>query len=138
MPRFEDFFFESSTGHDRIRARKCVPDGEPRAVVQIVHGIAEYIDRYDDFMRFLAEHGFVAVGNDHLGHGRSVESPVDLGFFAEEDGWDRVVEDMDRLRDQMRQLYPDLPYIFFAVIKAWNYRDPYCGPADFTDARSVR
>lgn len=113
MPKFEDFFYESSTGCNRIHARKCVPDGEPRAIVQIVHGIAEHINRYDDFMCFLAEHGFVAVGNDHLGHGQSVASPVDLGFFAEENGWDRVVEDMDKLRGQMRQLYPDLPYVFF-------------------------
>lgn len=113
MPKFEDFYFESSTGHNRIHARKCVPDGEARAVVQIVHGIAEYIDRYDDFMNFLAQNGFVAVGEDHLGHGKSVESPVDLGFFAEENGWDYVVQDLDKLREQMRQLYPDLPYIFF-------------------------
>ena len=113
MPRFEDFFFESSTGLNRIHARKCIPDGEPRAVIQIAHGIAEHINRYDDFMNFLAENGFVVVGNDHLGHGQSVQSPTELGFFAESDGWDRVVEDMDKLRDIMRQSYPDLPYIFF-------------------------
>ena len=113
MPRFEDFYFESSTGVNRIHARKCLPDGTPRGVVQIAHGIAEHIRRYDDFMNFLAENGFVAVGNDHLGHGESVESPSELGFFAESDGWDRVVEDMDRLRDLMRRDYPDLPYIFF-------------------------
>ena len=113
MPRFEDFYFESSTGVNRIHARKCLPDGTPRGVVQIAHGIAEHIRRYDDFMNFLAENGFVAVGNDHLGHGESVESPSELGFFAESEGWDRVVEDMDRLRDLMRRDYPDLPYIFF-------------------------
>ena len=113
MPRFEDFYFESSTGVNRLHARKCLPDGTPRGVVPIAHGIAEHIRRYDDFMNFLAENGFVAVGNDHLGHGESVESPSELGFFAESDGWDRVVEDMDRLRDLMRRDYPDLPYIFF-------------------------
>ena len=113
MPSFEDFYFESSTGVNRIHARKCLPDGTPRGVVQIAHGIAEHIRRYDDFMNFLAENGFVAVGNDHLGHGESVESPSELGFFAESEGWDRVVEDMDRLRDLMRRDYPDLPYIFF-------------------------
>ena len=113
MPKFEDFFFESSTGVNRIHARKCIPDTEPRAVVQIAHGIAEHINRYDDFMSFLAEHGFVAVGNDHLGHGQTFTSEAERGFFAEENGWDRVVEDMDRLREQMRKEYPDLPYIFF-------------------------
>ena len=113
MPVFEDFYFDSSTGKNRIHARKCTPDGAPRAVIQIAHGVAEHINRYDDFMSFLAENGFVVAGNDHLGHGQSFESVGDMGFFAEEDGWDRVVEDMDKLRDIMRQAYPDLPYIFF-------------------------
>lgn len=103
MPRFEEFYFESSTGVNRIYARKCIPDGAPRAVIQIAHGVAEHINRYNDFMAFLAENGFVVVGNDHLGHGRSAESPTELGFFAESDGWDRVVEDMDKLRTLMRQ-----------------------------------
>ena len=71
MPKFEDFYFDSSTGKNRIRARRCIPDGTPRAVVQIEHGIAEHIERYDDFMRFLAENGIVSVGDDHLGHGRT-------------------------------------------------------------------
>ena len=66
MPTFTDFTFPSTTGKNTIHARKCVPDGEVRGVVQIAHGIAEYIDRYDPFLSFLAENGFVAVGNDHL------------------------------------------------------------------------
>jgi len=113
MPRFEDFTFDSSTGKNRIRARKCIPDGQPRAVVQIAHGIAEHMERYDDFMEFLAENGYVAVGNDHLGHGKSITRPAEQGIFAEKDGWSYVVRDMDKLRDLMRREYPDLPYIFF-------------------------
>ena len=63
MPSFVDFTFASSTGQNTIRARKCVPDGEAKAVVQIAHGIAEHIERYDGFMAFLASNGYVAVGN---------------------------------------------------------------------------
>ena len=113
MPIFEDFYFPSSTGKNTIRARKCVPDGEAKAVVQIAHGIAEHIERYDDFMEFLASNGFVAVGNDHLGHGKSISKPAELGIFAEANGWSYVVKDMDQLRDRMHKEYPDLPYIFF-------------------------
>lgn len=112
MPSFQDFYFESSTGR-QIHARKCLPDGQPRAVIQIAHGIAEYIERYDEFMQFLAEAGFVVAGNDHRGHGKSISAPEDLGFFAEQDGWSYVVGDMDRLRDVMHSEYPELPYIFF-------------------------
>ena len=53
------------------------------------------------------------MGDDHLGHGQTVTDPADLGFFAESDGWDHVIRDMDKLRDLMHAEYPDLPYIFF-------------------------
>lgn len=113
MPKFEDFTFLSSTGKNTIHALKCVPDSEPKAVVQIAHGIAEHIDRYRPFMSFLAENGYVAVGNDHLGHGKTISKPDEQGFFAETDGWDHVVADMDRLHDLMKKEYPSLPYVFF-------------------------
>lgn len=113
MPEFSDFEFMSTTARNTIHARKCVPDGTPRAVVQIVHGIAEHIERYDDFMSFLAANGIVAVGDDHLGHGKSVTDPADLGFFNDSMGWDNVVMDEERLHDIMAKEYPDIPYIFF-------------------------
>ena len=78
MPEFRDFFYPSSTGHNEIRARICVPEGPAKGVVQIAHGIAEHIERYDDFMCFLAENGYVAVGNDHLGHGKSAARPDEV------------------------------------------------------------
>ena len=113
MPSFQDFYFQSSTGRTSIHALKCVPDGKPRAVVQTAHGIAEHIDRYRPFMEFLADNGFVVAGNDHLGHGKSIRVPEEQGFFAEKDGWWRVVDDMDKLHDIMSKEYPELPYVLF-------------------------
>ena len=113
MPEFRDFYYPSSTGKNQIHARICTPDGTPKAVVQIAHGIAEHIDRYEDFMRFLAENSYVAVGNDHLGHGKSAAPPDELGIFAEENGWNYVIEDMRKLREKVLEQYPGLPYVFF-------------------------
>ena len=113
MPQCKDFYFDSSTGRNRIRARRCDPDCSPRAVVQIVHGIAEHMERYDEFMQFLASNGILAVGCDHLGHGKSAASPDELGLFAEQDGWSYVLKDIDKLRDKIREEYHDLPYVFF-------------------------
>lgn len=113
MSQITEFTFPSSTGKNTIHACKCIPEGTPRAVVQIAHGIAEHIGRYEGFMRFLAANGFVAVGNDHLGHGKSAAEPDELGIFAESDGWSHVLEDMDKLHDMMKEEYPDIPYIFF-------------------------
>lgn len=113
MPTFKDFYFNSSTGKNKIHARMCVPDAEPRAIVQIIHGIAEYIGRYDEFMNFLADNGIIAVGTDHLGHGKSIESEEQTGFFAYDNGWDYVVRDEEVLRLAMHENYPELPIIVF-------------------------
>lgn len=113
MPTFKDFYFNSSTGKNKIHARMCVPDAEPRAIVQIIHGIAEYIGRYDEFMSFLADNGIIAVGTDHLGHGKSIECEEQTGFFAYDNGWDYVVRDEEVLRLAMHENYPELPIIVF-------------------------
>lgn len=113
MSVFQEFSFPSNTGKNSIYCLKCLPDRNPRGVVQIEHGIAEHIDRYREFMSYLADNGFVAVGDDHLGHGGTISTPSEQGFFAEEGGWDYVVSDMDRLHDLMSEQYPGLPYVLF-------------------------
>ena len=103
----------SMDGKTLLHGWRYTPSEHPKAVLLISHGMNEYIDRYAPFAEWLSQRGWAVYGHDHLGHGRSAESPTELGFFAESDGWDRVVEDMDKLRTLMRQDYPDLPYIFF-------------------------
>ena len=113
MPSFQEFTFTSSTGVNRIRAKKYLPDGEAKAIVQIAHGIAEHIDRYAEFMEFLAGNGYIVVANDHLGHGKSINGPEDLGFFAARDGWKYVLRDMEKLHDRTVKEHPGLPYVMF-------------------------
>ena len=113
MPRFREYTFLSTNGRTKINVRRFDPDGLPRGIVQIAHGVAEHISRYDGFMRYLAENGFIAIGNDHLGHGLSVQSESELGWFAEEDGWSVVVNDMHKLHDITFAENPGLPYFLF-------------------------
>ena len=113
MPSFRDFYFDSTTGVNNIHARVCMPDCEPRGLVQIVHGIAEYIERYDDFMSFLAENGFIVYGDDHIGHGKSFSKEEDMGFTAKDDGWWHMVDDVEILRLAIKEMYPELPQIIF-------------------------
>ena len=67
----EEFFYPSADGTHQVHAVVWLPEGEIRGVVQLVHGICEYIQRYAPFAEFLTAHGFAVCGNDHLGHGRS-------------------------------------------------------------------
>ncbi|MBR0374779.1 MAG: alpha/beta fold hydrolase [Mogibacterium sp.] len=105
----EDFYYPSSDGRTKIHARSWTPDGEPKAVLQILHGMVEFIGRYGDFAAFLADHGYVVVGNDHLGHGESVVTDEDHGYFGE-NGNAHVIQDIDRLRNMTSEKYPGLPY----------------------------
>lgn len=111
MDRSTTFRFLSADGEHQIFARQWLPDCEnPCGIVQIAHGISEYIDRYAPVARFLASHGFIVVGCDHLGHGRTALSRDEYGFFAEQRGWSIVTADIRRLRVIMGEQYPDLPY----------------------------
>ena len=108
-----NYTFTSADGETPIHVREWVPDCDINGVVQIAHGINEYIGRYADFARFLASKGFVVVGNDHLGHGESVLGPEYLGFFALDEGWYKVVADMEHLRQLSSAKWPEAPYFIF-------------------------
>lgn len=81
----------------------------PKAVVQIVHGISEYVGRYDAFARWLADHGYLVCGEDHLGHGHTVDDEK-FGFVAAKGGWELMAQDVRRLRELMAEQRPNLPY----------------------------
>lgn len=111
MPQTNEFYFNSADGSSKIYAKEWIPEnGQPKAILQISHGIAEHIQRYDDFACFMTENGFLVVGNDHLGHGKTAVKSEECGFFANEQGWSKVVEDMHSLYSIEHEKHPDLPY----------------------------
>ena len=105
--------FKSRDGVHDIRYHVWFPEKTPVGIVQISHGMCEYSDRYDPFAGFLTEHGYVVCANDHLGHGGSVRSSEELGYFAPEKGWETAVRDMHQLTGIMKRSYPELPYFLF-------------------------
>ena len=83
------------------------PEQEPKGIVQIIHGVAEHTERYDTFARFLNQHGYLVVGEDHPGHGKTAD--VDsLGYMT--GGWLHVVKCIHLLYETMHDKSPDLPY----------------------------
>ena len=106
----DEFYFPSKDGNTEIHTMEWKPEGEVRAVLQICHGMMEYIRRYDEFAEFLCEHGYYVVGNDHLGHGKSIQSKSEYGFFNEKYGNACVLGDIHTLRQRTAKKYPDVPY----------------------------
>lgn len=105
-----NFYYTSKDNTTQIHAIEWIPSGEVKAVLQISHGMVEYIDRYDEFASFLNQHGYYVVGQDHLGHGESVQSDNYHGFFHDVDGNECVVGDIHTLRQMTLEKYPDVPY----------------------------
>jgi len=124
-PRKQQLKFTSSNKYTPIFGKVWLPedDKNPKGILQIAHGMAEYIDRYDDFASYLAKNGWVVVGNDMMGHGKSVYSEDDYGYFSipikglskEKDNVNNssayVVKDLHHITMAMKKRYPDKPYI---------------------------
>lgn len=110
MGKKEEFYFTSAAGTTKIHAVRYIPDGKIKAILQIAHGMVEYIERYEDFALYLNSKGILVTGNDHLGHGNSVNSKDDLGYFAKEEGNRAVLYDLYQLTQITKETYPNIPY----------------------------
>ncbi len=110
MAKEKHFSFQSNNGKTAIHGVKWMPEnGECRAILQIVHGMVEYIERYRPFAEYLTQQGILVVGHDHLGHGASVNREEEWGYFAEEPS-NMLVADIHKLRVKMQKEYPSVPY----------------------------
>ena len=106
----EVFYYNSADNLTKIHAIEWIPENKVKGILQIAHGMLEHIDRYDDFANFMASNGIVVAGNDHLGHGSSVLSEEDRGFFSEGDGNKTVIEDIRKLSEILKEEYSGLPF----------------------------
>ena len=130
-----EFTYQSSTGKE-IAARIWKREQNTyRGVVQLVHGMEEHIGRYDDFANELTKCGYLVVGHDHLGHGKTAKTEEDFGYFASEQGWERLAEDIHILQNQIQEQYPDIPCVIFGhsmgslLVRTYltKYNDPIDG-----------
>ena len=121
--RVKEFSFLSSNKYTEIHGKMWIPDRDVEAVLQISHGMAEHIDRYDEFARYLAARGLLVVGNNHMGHGNSIVNKDDLGYFAipikgmnkrKAENYSSsadLVKDLVHITKTVKKHYPGVPYI---------------------------
>ncbi len=90
-----------------LEGKIFIPNGEIKGLFHIVHGMTEYIDRFDHLFSFLAENGYVAFGFDNLGHGKTAKSTDELGFIAHKNGWKYLVHDCIAYSKAVKEMFPD-------------------------------
>ena len=91
-----------------LHTNRWLPDGPPKAAVQLAHGMAEHSARYARLAAALTDAGYAVYAHDHRGHG-TTGGEDDHGFFADENGWASVVDDMRRVTRLAQDENPDLP-----------------------------
>ena len=107
----EDISFLSSDKKNNIHAICCSPsNGQFSKILQIVHGMTEYIEKYLPFMEYLTSNGFIVVGHDQLGHGNSFTKSEDQGYFGEPEPDSLLIQDIHILRLKTQEKYPNIPY----------------------------
>lgn len=114
MPKLEkkDISFNSSDGHSIVSGHIYMDHSmEPYCIMQISHGMCEYIGRYDHFATYMAMNGIIVCGNDHIGHGSTAASDEDLGYFSEHNGRNYVLLDLKKMNQMIREMYPGLPVV---------------------------
>lgn len=109
----KEFDFQAANGGHNIYACVWIDEDRTRykGIIQLVHGMAEHILRYQNFAVFLAQQGFIVCGHDHAGHGNSVEKEEDFGFFGEQDNaWKYLIYDMHHIVNFIKNKFSNLPY----------------------------
>ncbi|MCR4762455.1 MAG: lysophospholipase [Lachnospiraceae bacterium] len=109
--RTEEMRYDSRDRETRIYAKKWIPEGEPKAILQIVHGMSEAIERYDEYATWMAERGIMVIGNDHLGHGKTKTEKGTWGYFCKRDPATVLVRDVHRLKKIVQEERPGVPII---------------------------
>ena len=100
----QEFNYLSSNGSTLIHCVKWVPEN-PIGVIQIVHGITEHIDRYEEFANYMVNQGYIVIGNDHLGHGKSIITDKPKMFIGELGSWNYLVKDINTLYEIITEEY---------------------------------
>ena len=107
----EELYFDSRDNKNKIHAVKWLPEADrPVCILQIIHGMAEYVERYEEFAQNMAARGALVTGEDHLGHGKSVGEEGRYGYFCERDAATVAVRDAHRLKKTVQEQYPGVPY----------------------------
>ncbi len=102
-------FLLTANDAEEIKVRQWLPETKPRAIVHILHGMAEHSARYEPFALFLNKSGIGVYAHDHRGHGKLAKEKNQLGHFADDHGWSLVLDDVAKVQSWIHNHHPNLP-----------------------------
>ncbi len=103
-------YSKDSFGEFTIKGYKWYTHSIPKAIVVIAHGMAETIERYDDFANTLIQNDIFVYGHSHRGHGLTAGNQSNLGIIGD-NGWMKMKEDLRRIVEYAKSDYPDIPVV---------------------------
>ncbi|NWA88245.1 lysophospholipase [Pseudomonas sp. D8002] len=103
-------FWLTANDRSRVYVNQWLPDGPPKALIMLAHGMAEHSGRYARLAQALCDAGYGLYAPDQRGHGRTADEGT-MGLFAEKDGWNKVVGDLASLNQHIGQQAPGVPII---------------------------
>lgn len=106
-----DISYKSADGRSQVAGYFFQPATKPWCIVQIAHGMCEYILRYEEFANYLCQNGVAVCGNDHIGHGASAAEKEDYGYFTAKGGRRFALADMRAMNEKARSRWPGLPLV---------------------------
>lgn len=104
-----EYSFASANKVNQIHCVRWAPKGEPKAVIFLIHGMQEYIERYEEFADYLVRKGYVVAGHDHIGHGHTAEQIDKLGIMPGKNPKKCMVEDITTHYRHLRKKYKGIP-----------------------------
>lgn len=109
---YSEITFPSSDGKNKVFAEIYTPKTvSAKGVIQLSHGMVDYVTRYTELAQYLTANGYIFAGNHHLGHGKTAAGEEDFGYFAEKGGVDFLLRDLHSMNKQLRAMFPALPVI---------------------------
>jgi alpha-beta hydrolase superfamily lysophospholipase len=107
-----------------LAAYKWEAASQPKALIHIIHGLAEHAARYERTAKSLNAHGYTVYASDLRGHGQTARSQEELGCWTEEEGWERVVLDLLEMLEAEAQAHPALPLILLFISSSGSCAGP--------------
>jgi alpha-beta hydrolase superfamily lysophospholipase len=105
--------FQRMSDGQKVAVHRWMPNGAPRGIILVSHGVGEYAMRYDRFAEAATARDFAVIAPDHRGHGETAGSLSKLGYLADGDGFSRVTEDLHEILAETKREFPSIPVFLF-------------------------